>query len=664
GRMNEFAAARALAAVQKPTALLVVESHDAAGKPSTFSQLGGDISAPGEAIASTVPTSNYALMQGTSMAAPFVTGALGYLFTVKPGTDWRTYLDAVVNGSRQAMSGGANHLDVFGALVKLGTLKSTVDVNDWSADGNRRIYYGDNGQALAADTVGTTATDTWDTQLGKRTSAPDGRIDMRDLRRFRDAWLQTCVELTDGSPNSNAPACPPQITLDGDFDHPKKDGNGDRCVYLPTAPCESKEGWYSRFDFNGDGRLDLYADAPVYIGNTGTPGTSPNIMTDLDVFRTFFDSNIANTEGWTKNDLPALLVSADIDLRLGDFWAAGANNVSVTTLVDGVATGPARTFAKPATGPGGGMITLPVDEWGSKVELVASATGPDGNPLTAVPFVVPVLLAGDDKVASPCVARLDLTFDTQALLPGQETDVKATVHDCNPASTRPEVENRIVTFGVLAEGNEVPVILGVPGAIMDAKGTAEATLRAGTGTGTFTVWAKLELPGGRIVRGEADVTVTPQIKLAYHWRATLDSLDVAGSTRWNGMPDCSSTGQDYCIDHAHQYVDPADPTITFDRQGTITATTAGVRLTEEVGGGGGYVTTDFTWTDLATGVVRDDGIKLFGFNIINSERNRYANHPVPVEMTPVDGEVLVSNLRSLALLGYRSDAWAGGYGID
>ena len=78
-------------------------------------------------------------------------------------------------------------------------------------------------------------------------------------------------------------------------------------------------------------------------------------------------------------------MSSDVDVRLGEFWATGASNVSITTLVDGTETGPARTFSAPDTGPGGGIITVPVDPQGSRVEVIASATGPDGKPVLAEP---------------------------------------------------------------------------------------------------------------------------------------------------------------------------------------------------------------------------------------------------------------------------------------
>ena len=656
-KLNAFAAARRLPSAPTTSPLLVVEAHDASRAPASFSQPGGDIAAPGVDIASTVPDNGYETMSGTSMAAPFVTGAIGFLYTVKPNTTWQTMLAAIKDGARTAPGGATRQLDVFGAEVRLNLLKSAIDVNDWSADGNRRVFYGDDQTAIAVDTVGTNTTDAWDAQLGRRTSSPDGRIDMRDFRKFRDAWLMSCAEGSAGVPSGSAPACPTAVSLDGDARHPKKDLNGDRCVRVDIADCEARETWYSRFDANGDGVLSMYRQAPVGITATGAPATTTTPMTDFDVFKAFFDSSTSNTEGWTRNDLATLLVSSDIELGLADFWAAGATSVAVSTFVDGVQTGPARTFAKPTTGPGGGIITVPVKPQGSKVELVASANGPDGKPLTATPFVVESMVAGADRRATPCVARLELSFDSPALLSGTETGVTAQVVDCNPATGRPEVNDLPVTFGVQATGSDVPVITTANPRPMDAKGQATATLRAGVGTGTFTVWAEVGLPGGKVLRGEADVTVTEEITVSYVWQSVLADYLEEGTSRWSGQPDCAATGISYCIDHATSRIEPefpGDPGYVIERRGTITATADGIELTERANGGSGILHADVTWTELATGEQHDNGVKRYYFELDPADRNRYVNHPVPVDIMPVADEVWVSNLRSIATLGYRS----------
>ncbi len=661
---NEFAVARAMTGMPNPSPVLIVEAHDVNDRRATFSLPGGDISAPGVKIVSTVPTNTngfqYEAFDGTSMAAPFVTGALGYLFSIKPSTDWVTYRQALITSAAPGID-GTPRLDVFAAAVKLNLLRSAVDVNDWSADGDRRVFYNDYGTPLALDTTATKSVDGLDAELGPRRAEPDGKVDMRDFRRFRDAWLQTCQEGSAGTQAGPAPACPAQIALDGPADHPKKDGNGDRCVAGPTANCQSLEGSWSRFDANGDGRLDVYAGAPLALDAQGRPTTPTTSFTDLSVLQTYFDATTAATEGWAKTDLPRLLVSADLDVRLDEFWAAGATNVSVATTADGVATGPARTFAKPAAGTGGGIVTVPVAPGGSKVELVASATAPEGTALVSTP-VVGQLAAGGDLVASPCVAQLKLTLDAPALLPGKETGVTAQLHDCKNLPSRPELDGRPVTFAVEAAGTAVPVLTTAPATTMDATGKATAGLRAGDGTGTFTIHADVTLGNGTVLRATADVTISPQITMAYHWRSALDTYTVNGTTRWSGSPDCTTTGVPYCIeDMTETAKPPADgqPAYVVERSGTLTATKDGVKLSERVDGGSALIEANFTWTDLARGTT-SPAVKRYGLGIAAADQFRYTDTTVPVDIKPVNDEVWVSGLRSLAALGYRGVLNAGG----
>ena len=272
-KMNAFAMADAMTpTVVDP--LLIVEAYAADGSPADFSQLGGDIAAPGVAIVSTMAGGTYGPDDGTSMAAPHVTGALAYLYSVKPSADWRSYRQAILSSARNVGLGGASHLDLFGAEVNLNMLKSAVDQNDWSADGDRRVFRSDLGTSLGLDTTGTTAVDGRDGDLGPGRAQPDGKIDMRDFRAMRDAWLQTCLDGSAGTQAGSAPACPAQITLDGPADHLKKDGNGDRCVATPTTSCQLDEAAYSRFDANGDGQLSVWTKAPLKVDGQGRPATT------------------------------------------------------------------------------------------------------------------------------------------------------------------------------------------------------------------------------------------------------------------------------------------------------------------------------------------------------------------------------------------------------
>lgn len=63
--------------------VIVVESHGAADARSSFSNVGGDISAPGEDILSAL-VSGYNTDSGTSQATPFVTAAAALIFAMRP----------------------------------------------------------------------------------------------------------------------------------------------------------------------------------------------------------------------------------------------------------------------------------------------------------------------------------------------------------------------------------------------------------------------------------------------------------------------------------------------------------------------------------------------------------------------------------------------------
>jgi subtilisin family serine protease len=171
-----------------------------------FSNGSGNISAPGVLIASTASTEfdvcvkshviatadPYCLMSGTSMAAPFVTGLIGYLLAYNPDLTIAQIRAAVLDSAVNDSVGAAPRLDAFGALLSLPrAAKDLVDVNDYSPDGNHRQKLGPDGADQGPDTQFTKdhATD------GRSyLTDPDDKVDMRDFRRFRDAWLLTCTD--------------------------------------------------------------------------------------------------------------------------------------------------------------------------------------------------------------------------------------------------------------------------------------------------------------------------------------------------------------------------------------------------------------------------------------------------------------------------------------
>jgi Subtilase family len=303
-RMNDFgwAAANWVSAVL-PNPIFMAEALGTTGAPggtccvtgplnlqspsnarASLSNVGGHIAAPGVmAITTVLAGSNYGIpgipvgygtFCCTSMAAPIVSGLIGYLLALDPGMTIPEIRAAVVGQARADTSGiGAEavapRVDAYASIMSLaGAVRSLVDVNDLSKDGNRRTVRGPGNVVQSQDTQ-------FSNTPGFLT-APDGHINMSDFRRFRDAWLQTC----NLPPLSECPTVGPNVVLDGDATHVKKDVNFDGCVN-PTASavhpaCPTLEGVYPRFDFNGDGVVALIkaVDSVPFRPTNITPLTS------------------------------------------------------------------------------------------------------------------------------------------------------------------------------------------------------------------------------------------------------------------------------------------------------------------------------------------------------------------------------------------------------
>ena len=105
--------------------MVTVCSHDGAGKKSGFSNYGAKtvhICAPGSNIMSTVPGNRYKKMSGTSMACPFVSGAMGALLAKNPNMtplEAREQLieTAVETSSLKSHSASKGRMDAY-KLVK------------------------------------------------------------------------------------------------------------------------------------------------------------------------------------------------------------------------------------------------------------------------------------------------------------------------------------------------------------------------------------------------------------------------------------------------------------------------------------------------------------------------------------------------------------------
>ena len=105
---------------------LAVGAIDKSGTRASFSDYGNwvDLCAPGVSIASTIPTNDYAIFDGTSMACPHVSGvaALVLSYCGGPGYTADDLREALINGARKiGPSTGSKPIgplvDAFGALM-------------------------------------------------------------------------------------------------------------------------------------------------------------------------------------------------------------------------------------------------------------------------------------------------------------------------------------------------------------------------------------------------------------------------------------------------------------------------------------------------------------------------------------------------------------------
>ncbi|MCL4369251.1 MAG: hypothetical protein M1337_08850, partial [Actinobacteria bacterium] len=95
--------------------------------------------------------------------------------------------DKLITWSRDDITGAVTEtmgihprLDAFASLLSIpGAANDLVDVNDMTKDGNQRMLLGP-GNVEITSTTRFSDDDGYYTQ-------PDGRVDMRDFRRFRDA---------------------------------------------------------------------------------------------------------------------------------------------------------------------------------------------------------------------------------------------------------------------------------------------------------------------------------------------------------------------------------------------------------------------------------------------------------------------------------------------
>lgn len=481
----------------------------------------------------------------------------------------RSVLGLTTLRGRPQISDRAPRLNAYRAVAGNGPASRVADVNDASKDGNRRVE-----RTVAADgTIVETEDETFSHVPGERT-APDGRVDMRDLRRFRDAWLQRCLTESDGCPSAS------EIALDGDVLNAKRDLNLDGCVTGDPAGCGAREHWFSRFDLNGDRLIHPDERSLVPWKADGTPAADradATRMSDLEVMASGWTGG-SGAEGWAKSDIGDLVRSGDLEVHADAVFAAGASSAEVQIREKGGAdVGPKRKLRRVD---GLALMTVPLTNVSQEFELVATATTSKGA-MSSVsePFT---LKHGEDKLMAVCPGISLNASPTRVPAGGSATSVvTATLHRC---PGRDEVAGKDTTFTL--EPADGGASLSAMAPQTDADGKVQAIFEPGTRTGKYTVKAAMTVADGADpLEAELELEVVPPLTVRYLWRQYIEEWQESGSTRWTTanplQPDCTTSGVDYCIDQMQVGLTGQTPEGIL-RSGTLTGGGDRFALTEQV----------------------------------------------------------------------------------
>jgi hypothetical protein len=463
-------------------AIVVVEADSAMGsgaslrfQRSQFSNIGGHLSAPGSRVATALNGSQrYARGSGTSFAAPFVSGLVGFLIALEPELPRptrrvnviRDILIRTINTSADRI--GVKQVDAFAAALELDVqtgsdrvLRRLLDVDDGTQDGNTRIDPFTKAVVLTDDVMAETL------------------INMGDFRRWRDGMLRLDF--------------PGLTNLDGADDHPKKDLNGDRRFSSAT-----EENIFPFADFNGDGELSQTAKVKM-AGVLAPRGP----MTDLQVLQ----SRFADPD-YEPGELDALIASGDLHVRTRGCVPAAGERVGVRVSNSSGGFVKSHVFA---AGDSQYVFTVPVRGAPAEYVVRTSRLDPAGTELIGRDTTVIVALGADATSAGGCaqavVASVTVTPGSLTLPVAGTQSFTAVAREANGAV----ITGRIVTWSssndAIASASTAAPTSGTATVRGNAAGTAVIRARVSGVQGTATVTVTAASTGPRITSTTINVPV-------------------------------------------------------------------------------------------------------------------------------------------------------------
>lgn len=485
--------------------ILVVENVDDSPGTGTgnvsrsiSSCIDGDLSAPGEDVLSTISGNGYGPKSGTSMAAPYVTGLIGYLLALDPALSNEQVVDLLLDNTRTAGGGASGVVDAWATAVDIDRIRGgnqiltwLVDIDDGSLDGNLRVDPDTFLDELSEDLDG-------DGGPG------DGTVDMSDFRRFRDWLLQS-----EGGAD---------VSFSGSANHPKRDPNGNGRV-----EGAADEAIFSRGDFNGDGKISRSDTAPF-------PGRIGRDVTDLEVLQELFSD-----PDYDAADLPGLIESADFTLDatgLVELEGAAEIRFEIRRASDDVRIAE-RTFSSSRTM---SVVTVPVEATGHV--LFAEVRDSDGTQIFDKEEEL-ILSKGQDHTFAPNAEPV-LFIELSA-------PARTPVQSAFPISVRAGFEepngDRTVSNGLQITFTGTGLSVSPPTGSTDSDGEfgAEGTLHETTET--TVLFATVSSPGFDDVVASARIDAQGSVASVYLTarRSVARSHAVLDITASAGNPDVYET---------------------------------------------------------------------------------------------------------------------------